>query len=550
MSIVFIATSWGSKQGGVNAFNMDLVRGVGKIRRDLNVVCVVKNAPFEDILSARNDSVHIISLGLDPDTAFETTDARLIIAALRECDIDKPQIVVGHDVLTGLVARAIVEEIGGRLALIHHMSYVHYQLYKNGRSIDADEKDQLQVDLLSTPNAALFAVGPLLESSARSKSGGKPVTILIPGLAEIADNNHRQDAIVGVAFGRLDPENDRLKNGRLAIAGFGDAWKALKETTRFESEAILYVLGAQGKEEPTLQALGHHHAGAYFDIFALPYQTDRAKLFQKLQFATVAFMLSKQEGFGLVGWEAISAGIPLILSRRSGLYAFLRSQHFDTLTESVNIIGSIRQMDDGQYELNEKDITAVSEAVVRIGRDLPHYLSRSRALKKYLALYTWDATATTFLAGLSVPSKSRGLTPKKSTKFPSEPFSVAIGTQVAKNSLERLAITNRWSFAAENFDDSAVDVYLQKPDRHRTRCGVAIVARRHIDISDLRELAATYGHNAMTLPFVILIVFETISKSAMRALLEIDDPYAWYRSGEIYGSDSARAILPFVKQEV
>jgi hypothetical protein len=54
----------------------------------------------------------------------------------------------------------------------------------------------------------------------------------------------------------------------------------------------------------------------------------------------------------------------------------------------------------------------------------------------------------------------------------------------------------------------------------------------------------------MTLPFVILIVFETISKSAMRALLEIDDPYAWYRSGEIYGSDSARAILPFVKQEV
>jgi len=78
------------------------------------------------------------------------------------------------------------------------MSYVHYQLYKNGRSIDADEKDQLQVDLLSTPNAALFAVGPLLESSARSKSGGKPVTILIPGLAEIADNNHRQDAIVGV----------------------------------------------------------------------------------------------------------------------------------------------------------------------------------------------------------------------------------------------------------------------------------------------------------------------------------------------------------------
>lgn len=34
-------------------------------------------------------------------------------------------------------------------------------------------------------------------------------------------------------------------------------------------------------------------------------------------------MLSIHEGFGLAGWEAIAAGIPLVVSKNSGLYEFL-----------------------------------------------------------------------------------------------------------------------------------------------------------------------------------------------------------------------------------
>jgi glycosyltransferase involved in cell wall biosynthesis len=49
------------------------------------------------------------------------------------------------------------------------------------------------------------------------------------------------------------------------------------------------------------------------NLHALPYTDDRQQLYSELSRASVALMPSWHEGFGLVAWEAIAAGVPLIV---------------------------------------------------------------------------------------------------------------------------------------------------------------------------------------------------------------------------------------------
>ena len=62
------------------------------------------------------------------------------------------------------------------------------------------------------------------------------------------------------------------------------------------------------------------------NILAQPFTAQREPLFDQLGRANLALMLSWHEGFGLTGWEAIAAQVPLIVSRQSGLYRLVQER--------------------------------------------------------------------------------------------------------------------------------------------------------------------------------------------------------------------------------
>jgi hypothetical protein len=108
---------------------------------------------------------------------------------------------LGHDRITGEAAIAAAEVVGGRSAVIHHMSYDHYESYAEDAQ-SALRKTQAQTTLFQKADVVL-AVGPLLRDAAKDLVGGlKAVHMLIPGLAEI----NPQDApntFVAFLSGRL-----------------------------------------------------------------------------------------------------------------------------------------------------------------------------------------------------------------------------------------------------------------------------------------------------------------------------------------------------------
>ena len=78
-------------------------------------------------------------------------------------------------------------------------------------------------------------------------------------------------------------------------------------------------------EEQALKGLMRKETGRQIPVNATVYTDDRQKLYVALADNEVALMLAWHEGFGLVGWEAIAAGVPLVLSKRTGLYKLLSS---------------------------------------------------------------------------------------------------------------------------------------------------------------------------------------------------------------------------------
>lgn len=221
-TLVVVADGWGASFGGINAFNLDFCLALGRLLKgSARVVCLTTPVDDDTRAGAADQGVEIHSLErFDASDPAGTAQAGLDV--LRRAGADRPELIIGHDVKTGPAALALARAVGGsaRAAVIHHMSYgSYYGLKGDGRA--TREKEDEQRDLLRAADVVL-AVGPVLRDSAeRLCQTRTPVTMLVPGLPDIQPIVHRAGQFRAIAFGRMGKEDDEIKQGRLAAAGYG-----------------------------------------------------------------------------------------------------------------------------------------------------------------------------------------------------------------------------------------------------------------------------------------------------------------------------------------
>ena len=328
--VVFLATAWGSRLGGINAFNVDLVVHLASLLHSkYEVCCIVLNTEPTDIEEAKEKQVTLVSLEVASENYEESHSYQIIHALEANSPIENVAWWIGHDLVSGKIANKL-RDIGraGKSAVIKHMSYIDYFGYKHGKAQMAEHKYN---DQLSVFNGAdqLFAVGPLLRDRLLEMVDTS-VTMLVPGLVANTKAKPTKN-FRALTFGRLDPENDRIKQPKLAVHAFASAVKIANEDKDrpecFRKQPRMYLFGVsehEGTEEAELIEYAKETAGRVVNILPLPYTEDRDKLLQNVATSSVAMMLSWHEGFGLTGWEAISAEVPLIVSVHSGLYQFIQ----------------------------------------------------------------------------------------------------------------------------------------------------------------------------------------------------------------------------------
>ncbi|MCP4701398.1 MAG: glycosyltransferase [Gammaproteobacteria bacterium] len=397
--IVFLATAWGPKHGGINSFNRDLCVALAKILPDnYQIVCVVKESVQDDIDDSAKNKVLLIPLDATETKSFEKNRAYEVASKIDQCQSGKVSWWIGHDVITGFAALGCRDvSKSGKCAVIHHMNYQAYSSYKGS---DTRKKIEEQTDVLSRADL-VFAVGPKLATSAREKTRAANVRTveLIPGLADIK-GLPMPSLFSAITLGRLDLENDRVKQPRLAVAAFGAALnsKGLPQSL-LGTDASLTVIGLskdnQNTEHQELMKLAEERAYRAVPVHGWPYMENPKGLLEHLRSHSVCLMLSLHEGFGLVAWEAIAAEVPLIISRNSGVYEYinnlLEGNWGSGCFEAVDIHGSIS----GPESFEEQDVESVKIKLLEIKNLGDKAKRNAHKLKNDLLVHgcIWENTA-------------------------------------------------------------------------------------------------------------------------------------------------------------
>ncbi len=397
-TLIAFATQWGSKYGGINSFNADFLTAFGvAYHQHAQIVCIVTEASPKAIEEAARAHVKLVPLPYVPvaktfDSAIGENGLDLITKSEIKLSADKT-IWLGHDLITGEAAIAAAKAAGGRAAVIHHMSYSHYEPYAED-SRSALTKTQRQTAVLEQADLVL-AIGPLLRDAAIDRLGAsKPVRMLIPGLPEI-DPQETPKTFVAFLSGRLSADAARVKQGHLGIAAFAEAEREARingvpDALRKEPQLLLRGVDFENKfsrlsptdVETDLKKFAEEQAKAVINLHALPYTEDRQQLYRELSRSTVALMPSWHEGFGLVAWEAIAAGVPLIVGQNSGVYRYLEEEYTGAETgyvQSVDIKGKI----DFPF-FRDEDLEATVSALRSIAADTAKARKKASSLRNLL----------------------------------------------------------------------------------------------------------------------------------------------------------------------
>lgn len=149
-TVIFLATRWGSQQGGINSFNTSLTKAVADyLKPSHEVYCVTLYNTLEEERDAGNVKLLHISENQKLESFTPDLGENVIKCLPSSLDFSSAW-WVGHDDKTGAVAQWLKQHTAGsRFAIFHHMDFSSYALYKYKDATKVREKDEVQQKLLA-----------------------------------------------------------------------------------------------------------------------------------------------------------------------------------------------------------------------------------------------------------------------------------------------------------------------------------------------------------------------------------------------------------------
>ena len=234
-------------------------------------------------------------------------------------------VVVGHGGKLGKQAQVIRESHNCKWVQVVHTAPEELGMYKDyPQAISKnEEKNRTEVDLCKLANLVV-AVGPKLteaySSYLRSCKEHQDIIQLTPGtfseFSVIKQAAYESNKFKVLTFGRGDPEDFSLK-------GYDIAANAVAEL-QDSSCRLIFVGAPDGKQEDVAKNL--LQSGISKDQLTVRKFVQSKERLKELFFEVdLAIMPSRTEGFGLTALEALSAGLPILVSGNSGFADALRA---------------------------------------------------------------------------------------------------------------------------------------------------------------------------------------------------------------------------------
>jgi glycosyltransferase involved in cell wall biosynthesis len=299
--ILAVVDEWFTRKGGISTFNRELCKAIA--RCGYRILCYIKEGfSAEEAADAEAQGVKLIYN--PPEEA--------------------PDLLIGHDHITGEAALRLKQERYQRsvFAYLVHTAPDEIEWYKEGEDADrkAAEKKATQVRIAEQADR-VFGIGPLLTNHIHDalRAACKRfdhVEELRPWLidAQRSVGLPREPRLLLV--GR--PEHVQLKGIDLAVRAL-----AALETPRPPLILRGAAPGTTARLKETLTDVLDKR-GLRGKLRIQTFDANEGRNAEAFRGATLVLMPSRSEGFGLVGLEAISFGVPVLVSSESGLARVLR----------------------------------------------------------------------------------------------------------------------------------------------------------------------------------------------------------------------------------
>ena len=316
LKVALLANEWGSSKGGLSTINRIIAIHLAKHANvEVSILVPEFECGEEDKRTARGLNIAIkevqrLPAFSDPLDWLSFPPKDLYI-----------QVVVGHGAKLGRQAQIIRKSHGCKWMQVVHTEPEELAMHKNYANAIAkgEGKNRAEVELCQIADLVV-AVGPKLKEAFASKlcSSHRDVFQLIPGsFVEFSETQHaKQDRanFKVLTFGRGDFEDFSLK-------GYDIAAKAIVEL-QDSSYRLLFVGAPDGKQDEVAEILLQTGISKnQLTVRSFVQNKERLKdLFCEVDLA----IMPSREGFGLTALEAMSAGLPILVSGNSGFGETLR----------------------------------------------------------------------------------------------------------------------------------------------------------------------------------------------------------------------------------
>ena len=318
MKVTILGSEWEPSNGELSTINRELAIQLAKFP-EVEITFLLPKCSQEDRKIALEHKVKIVEA--TPLPGFEQLD--WLCFPPKDLQID---IIVGHGVKLGKLAQVIKDLRTCKWFQVVHTNPEELGMFKNVSNpiSKGEEKHKTEVELCKMADHVV-GVGPKLSDAFRSYlrgcKKGDHVLDFTPGVLEEfeavnQDPSERQQRSV-LVFGLGDVDDFELKGFDIA----GKAIAALQDTR------LMFVGAPDGKHEEIAKRLIECGVPAS-RLRVRGFAQDRESLKRLFQEVDLAVMPSRTEGFGLTGLEAMSAGLPVLVSRNSGFGEALCSVRF------------------------------------------------------------------------------------------------------------------------------------------------------------------------------------------------------------------------------
>ena len=364
LRITLLSSEWRSTKGGLSTINRELAIQLAK-HPSVEVSVYLPQCSEEDKRVAARHNVHLIEAEKMP--GYDPVDWLSFLPKDHAVDC-----VIGHGAVLGRQVQVIKRDRPHcKWIQVVHTAPEELAMYKGyeKRISKGEEKHQVEVELCELADQVVAIGGKVADAfSGYLRSCGKhqEVLNLTPGIfSEFADVKQASQEIGSfsvLVFGRGDTEDFQLKGYDIAAQAIAE----LKDTTY----KLVFVGATSGEEEKVADLLLKHGIDRS-QLRVRCFDESRKKLAQLFCEVDLAIMPSRTEGFGIAALEALSAGLPVLVSANSGLGVALRNVSYGSYSvvdsedpkDWANGIRVARQKD-RKIRLNESKILSETYAKV------------------------------------------------------------------------------------------------------------------------------------------------------------------------------------------